>query len=348
MPYRSLPLLLVALLLLPGCAFLEGAGRVRPSSRDAAAPEAAIVAAKKGKAPQDDYLAVQAKGKGGDFAVVKLSRDLVPPFRYEVRAGFMDAEAALPAGAASFFCTELDERADTAARFFALCVQPTFGGGLQPFVNIGVIGQSGSQQFVGPTFTDTEVVDLAIEATVAPNEITFYARPESDDPDAPYTAITTQPYTVDEPLFPTIGVVGLAKKTEVGFDRFAFPTNTPANVALSDAADAANTIWEAADGILAALDQLDGAVPDLDGARTSLLAARDGLDGITDTIDALDGKDAAKAGKQMKSLPKKLDKLVAKIDKAIAKGKLPKSLSKQTLKLLKNVAVATELLNPLP
>lgn len=329
------------------CSWIEGFGFARRSSRDVVVDEGESLAAKKGKAPQDNYYAVGAKKKstGSDFLVTQLSRDLVPPFRYEVRAGFMDPDGAL--GSGSFFCTELDERTDTAARFFALCVQPA-GNGLNPFVNVGVIGQGGGQQFVGPVFAETQVVDLAIEATVGPNEMTFYARPESDDPDAPYTEIASVPYSVEEPLFPTVGVVGLAKGNEVGFDRFAFPVNTPENITLSESADVANTIWEAADSLLAALNQLDGGGTDLESGRASLLAAKDGLAGIDDAIAALGTKEAKKAGKQMKSVPKRIDKLVKAVDKAIAKGKVPKSLFNKTLQLMKRVIVATDLLNPRP
>ncbi len=335
----------LAAVMSPSCSFVEGVASVARASRDVSPKQA--LAAKKAKLPQDNYLAIAAKKKstGSDFMVVQLSRDLVPPFRYEVRAGFMDPEGEL--GSGSFFCTELDERTDTAARFFALCVQPS-GDGLNPFVNVGVIGQGGGQQFVGPVFADTDVVDLAIEATLSPNELTFYARPESDDPGATYTEIASVAYTVDEPLFPTVGVIGLAKGNEVGFDRFAFPTNTPANVALSPAADVANTIWEAADSLLDALNQLDGASPDLEGGRVSLLAAKAGLDGVDAAIAALETKEAKKAGKQVKSLPKKIDKLVKAVDKAIAKEKVPKSLFNKTFALVKKVVIATDLLNPRP
>lgn len=299
----------VALTWLAGCtAVFDTAGtRCSGRSRRGRSKPEALAVTEETKAAADRYVAFVGtrNPKPGKpvYGFCQLPRDLWAPFQWDVSAGLFKAGMA-DRVAPGFFCTELDVRDSDPLEFYALCAQP-YAGGLNAFASSHE-GHLGGYFFAGAT-----ELDFSIVADVG--SLTFLARPSGTKD---YVQVAHVPFFLQTgPLLPSIGVSGIKKKGEVGFDHFTVVSNGASPDPLSAEQEIVKTIWDAIDDQVAALELIDGTTPDFDTAATLVQDSMDTLDDALTDLDALpDSAAKRKATKRLKAARRQKKKALKKVE----------------------------------
>jgi hypothetical protein len=260
----------------------------------------------------DHYLSARVKKGAGANGFVLLYRDLWPPFRWETTLMLPGTDT--PSGGS--FGTELDAKDSNPLQFYGISVQPT-AGGLYAFA---ASHQSSPGTHGEKFYSGARKVDVAIEHDGT--NLRFYSRAHGSTKYDLLAEINAS--TGSLPLQPAVGLFGMLKGDEVGFDEFRVVSNGTPPGELTEAQLAIGDLMDAVDAQVEAMHAMDGDDPDGATAKTELAASLVSLDGAIATVDGIPDatkkakKNLKKARKKLLSAQKKLDK--GKSGKAIIKG----------------------------